>query len=290
VPPPDPLAKEDPETAETREVQLDDDFITVRLHIPPTAEPRKPTVITMGERARPIKEGFVAVTYRINWELLNPPPPPPPPADKAVGKWVLASPAADVLGKQYLESIATTANRVIPKIIDYLVTVPEVDPKRIAIMGSSSNGFVTLQAVARDRRIVAAVALAACADYHTFLRDSSMGMEGQPLALDPDYEKWLRKQELVRRPQRMVHAAVLMVNRRGDPVIPFSCVEPTATAFTRAYRRARVPDRFRFVVFESDRHGLDVRDADETWSWLLRWLRTPPSSTPVAKRPRRTGS
>ncbi len=278
-PPAPPVSSRDAELEriETRETQLDDDFVTVRLHIPPTPEPRKPTVIAMGDRSALLGRGFLVVTYRINWDVHNQSPPAaPPPAEAPVGEWVLASPSPDVLGREYLRAVATTANEVIPKIVDWLVTVPEVDPARIGIIGASTNGLVTLQAVARDHRIAAAVALAACGDYHAFLRDSSMGMDGQPLALDPAYERWIRTQEIVRHPQRAVHTALLMVNRNRDPVIPFSCVEPTAKALERAYRRAHVSGRFRFTVFDSDRHGLDARDATAAWAWFDRWLGSPP--------------
>jgi dienelactone hydrolase len=267
---------------ETREVQLDDDFVTVRLHIPPTPEPRKPTVVSMlGDRASFLRQGVLVATYRINWELRKPASPPAPPPENTIGKWVLASPSAAVLGREYLRVIATTANHVIPRMLDYLTTVPEVDPARIAIAGASTNGFIALQAVARDRRLSAAVVLAGCGDYHRFLRFSSMGMDGRPLELAPDYERWLRTQEVVRRPRRVVHAAVLMVNRDKDPVIPFACVQQTARALRRAYVQAGVPERFRFVAIEDERHGLDQRDAEETLAWLYRWLRTPGRARPA---------
>lgn len=264
---------------ETREVQLDDDLITVRLHIPRTSEPRKPTVISMlGDRASLLRHGLLVVTYRINWESHKPPVPPAPPApppENTVGKWILASPSAAVLGREYLRLIATTANRLIPHILDYLETVPEVDPARIAIAGSSSNGFIALQAVARDRRLVAASVLAGCGDYHRFLQYSSLGMEGRPLELDPAYERWVRTQEVARHPGRVVHAAVLMVNRDRDPIIPFSCAEETARLLRRAYERAGVPERFRFTVINGDQHGLDARDGEETLAWLYRWMQSP---------------
>jgi hypothetical protein len=100
-------------------------------------------------------------------------------------------------------------------------------------------------------------------------------MQGAPLGLDREYDRWLRAHEVVRHPHRLVHAAVLMVNRDRDPIIPFVCAERTAAVLTRAYRRAGVPERFRFTVFDSDQHGLDRRDTEETLAWLIRWLGGP---------------
>jgi len=261
---------------ETREVQLDHDFITVRLHIPPTVEARKPAVIFMlGDRSPLLRQGFLVVTYRVNWDLrpgAAETAAAPPPDEKTVGEWILASPSAGVLGQRYLRAQTTTGEDVIPKIVDWLVTVPEVDPARIGIAGASTNGFVSLLAVARDPRLRAAAVLSACGDFHLFLRDSSMGMRGAPLALDTGYDRWLRRHEIVRHPERLTHAAVLMVNRDADPIIPFSCARHTADVLARAYARAGASERFRFVVYQSDKHGLDRRDGEETAAWLLRWL------------------
>src|SRR5215475_2577794 len=62
LPAPPPLIALSTTTVETREVQLDNDLITVRLHIPPTAERRKPTVISMlGDRTPLLRQGLLVV-------------------------------------------------------------------------------------------------------------------------------------------------------------------------------------------------------------------------------------
>lgn len=261
-------------------MQLDGDFITVRLHIPPTAAAPTPAVVSLaGEHASLLAQGYLVATYRINWEFRSPPPASAPPEENTVGKWILASPSAAILGRRYLRMIATNAEDVIPRILDYLVGVPEIDRRRIGIVGASTNGFIALQAVARDRRLAAASVLSACGDYHLFLRDSSLGMDGAPLALEPSYDGWVRTVEPIRRSRRITHAAVLMVNRDGDPVIPISCADATARVLRRAYAAAGAPDRFHYRVLEGSTHGLDLRDQQETLAWLGRWLR-PPAGPP----------
>src|SRR5690349_7743484 len=272
-PPPEPSSSRD-RTIETREVQLDDDFITVRLHVPPTPEPRKPTVISLlGEHASLVARGYLVATYRINWELRNAAAPAAPSEENTVGKWVLASPSEGILGRRYLRTIATNAEDAVPRILDWLARVPDVDPRRIGIAGNSTSGFVALEAAARDRRLAAAVVLSACGDYRLFLRDSGLGMQGAPLALDPEYDRWLRSVEPVRRAGRMTRTAILMVSRDGDPIIPISCADETARVLRGAYARAGRSDRFRYRVIEAAVHGLDVRDQEETLAWLERWLR-----------------
>jgi dienelactone hydrolase len=214
----------------------------------------------------------------MNWDVLNPTPPSPVPPGTGVGKWVLASPSAATLGRDYLRGVVRTADGAIPRIIDYLVSVPEVDPARIAMVGVSTHGFIALEAAARDPRLRVAVVLAACGDYHGFLRHSSMGMEGRPLELAPRYDAWLRAHEVIGRPARLLHAAVLMVNRDGDPIIPVECAAATARVLRLAYDRAGIPERFRYVVLPGREHGIASGEVDETLAWLERWLRGPEES------------
>ena len=274
---------------ETREVQLANDLVTVRLHIPPGGDPKKPTIIsTMGDHAAFLARGWLAATYRINWEYLNPPLPPEAQAGEAtVGKWVLASPSVDVLGERYLRTIAIIANVAVPKIVDYLRTVPEVDATRIAMVGASTYGLVTLQAVTREPRITVAVAMAACGDYRKFLQYSSMGMDGAPLDLAPAYAQWLARQEPVRRPRRWLHAAVALVVRDGDRIIPIECADATADVVEPVYERAGRGDRFRYRVVHGTEHGLSQVESDEMMAWLDRWLA--PGASRSARRPPEAG-
>jgi hypothetical protein len=204
-----------------KETALADGAVSVRLDIPFSPPGRKPTIL--GDTHALMNAGFVAVSYTVNWQRVSGAKPPATPSADTVGKWVLASPSAGVLGERYLRDIAATATTYVPLILDWLESVPEVDPERFGIAGSSTNGFVALQAVAADRRLRAAVAVTACGDYHTFLRDSAMGMRGEPLRLDAAYARWIRDQEIIHHPERMTHAAVLMINQDGDELFPVAC-------------------------------------------------------------------
>ncbi len=257
-----------------RETQLLDGALTIHLDIPLSPSGPKPVVINLFGDSRPLlAAGFVAATYSINWALLKDALPPPAPAEGGVGKWVLASPSASVLGERYLREIGLTATRYVPMVIDYLATVPEIDATRIGMLGGSTNGFITLAAAAHDRRIDAAVVVAACGDYRLFLRDSSMGMAGAPLALSPAYERWVKSQEVIRTPSDLVHVALLMVNRSGDQLIPVACADETARILSAAFARAGVADRFRYVRLPDAGHGYGPQEAAEAMAWLVRWLK-----------------
>jgi hypothetical protein len=289
-PPADPLHAPAREGAHVRMLSLQKGFLEIRIEAPDAPPGPKPTVLSLVEAFRgPLLDaGFTVVSYALHWERLqglgtpaqNPPPPAgevaspsmaPPAPPKQVGKWLLASPSADVIGKGYLSLVDGNARSTVPDVLRAIATDPDVDRRRIGMLGFSTNGFQTLQAASVNRRIRVAVSIAACGDYHTFLRDSSLAMEGKPLTLAPDYERWLRKIEPVRHPQRLVHTALLMVNGRKDLPIPIACAERTAWALRRAYAAAGRSDRFRFVVIDEG-HVMGGVAQDEAMRWLKRWL------------------
>jgi Prolyl oligopeptidase family len=273
APPPAPTTPRN-----VRVVELENGFVPVRLELPPSPAGPKPAVISLlGENETILAEGMVVVTYRLDWDLLKglrpPPEPDAPPAPKnTVGAWLLASPTPRTVGQGYFGLIAANAQAV-STVIDYLGTVPDIDPARIAIGGTSTGGFIALEATAADARIRAAVILAACGDYHRFLHLSSLGMQGAPLDLDPGYDRRLRAWEPIRHPARLTHAALLLVSGTEDLAIPISCARETARTFASAYRRAGVPERFRFVAVEGAGHNdIGERARGESLAWLRRWL------------------
>jgi fermentation-respiration switch protein FrsA (DUF1100 family) len=265
--------------AHARRIVRHDGFLEIRVEAPDAPPGPKPTVISFVEEFREplLDAGFVVVSYVIHWELLRGPAPASPeaaptaPPAGTVGKWLLTSPSADVIGKGYLTLIDGNARITVPEVLDVLASDPDVDAGRVGILGFSTNGFTALLAASLNPRLRAAVVLAACGDYHTFLHHSSLAMNGAPLALAPDYDAWLREVEPMRHPERLVHAAVLMVNGRRDLPIPIACARSTAQALRRAYAAARSRERFRWLVLD-DGHAMGPRARREALAWLRRWL------------------
>jgi dienelactone hydrolase len=256
------------------EVSLEGGFLTVHVAVPAGPAGRKPAVIApRADHEALLAAGIVAASYHVHWEFLRAFAPPEPPAtEKRVGVWLLASPTPKTIGKSYLTFVAYDANEAIPKVLDYLSTLPDVDPARTGISGTSTSGFAALQAIAADRRPVGATVVSACGDYHRFLHLSNLAMNGHPLDLDPAYDAWLRTQEPIRHPERLVHATLLMVNGADDRAVPLPCAEATAQTLRRAYARQRASRRFRFVVVPGVGHVPDARAADEVTRWWRRVL------------------
>ncbi len=278
--PPRPFLPRPPHVA--REAVLHHGAVTVLVEIPTGFPLPRPAVISLLANRDPLlAAGAVAVSYRVDWErikYLAPPTalaPPTPPGPNTVGQWVLASPSADVLGWRYLAGIVAEATIVVPSVLDYLAGVHEIDPTRLGIVGVSTTGFVALQATAADPRLVATAVLAACGDYETFLRYSAMGLGGTPLALAPDYHAWLHRWAPVHHPERLTHAAVLLVHRPRDHLIPVRCAQRTARAVRRADTRAGTPDRFRLILNPVPGHGIGDVERTAYVQWFQHWFRLP---------------
>jgi len=293
-PPPASPAATSPDF-EVREVTLENGWLFTKLEIPRTPAGRKPAVVVLGGKGAPLRyAGIIVVTFRQNWASLKaleapqrpPGEPPPPPPQNTVGSWLLAAPTAKTVGQGYFQLITSQAHDL-SRVVDYLLTLPEVDRTRIGVMGLSTSGFVTLQAVAYDERLSAAAVVASCGDYLQLLHESNLAMGGKPLDLDPTYERWLRDEEPIRHPARLTHAALLMVNGDADLTVPRSCIERTAQTLQRAYARAGVPERFRFVMFAGEGHTLSDSAQYEVLAWWYRWfVRRPAEDRPDADAPR----
>ncbi|HEV7733775.1 MAG TPA: hypothetical protein VGR62_16520 [Candidatus Binatia bacterium] len=258
---------------ERRSVELENGLIALELVIPLDSPGPKPTLIGLPALGTELfAAGIVSLSYRIDWTSRQDAPLRMTPFPSGTGRWLLASPSPGRLGERYLRSIAAMADIAIPRIIDYLETLPVIDRERIAVGGTFTDGFIALQALAHDERLAAGVVIGACGDYRRFLHDSSLGANGGPLTLDPSYDAWLTAQEVVRHPERVVPAPLLLVNRVDDPAVPIACADETARALAPAYAAAGVTDHFRQLRLDGRASGLGPEERKAVMDFLARRL------------------
>lgn len=276
---------------EHREYALANGFLHVEVSIPQDPPGRKPAVIgPLGLDERLLRLGIVVVSYHVDWSALRPGPRAKREHDEAVrgeprtpnrvGTWILAAPRPGIVGRAYFSLIGGMASSM-PMIVDLLASLPDVDPSRIAIAGSSTHGFVALEALREEPRLAAGVVRVACGDYHRFLRSSSLALNDSPRWLPngelilESYDAMLREREPFRLAASYPPRPLLMLNGGVDPAIPLSCAETTAKALERAYRDAGAPDRFRFRVYPQAGHDLGAEAEEIVIDWWKRWLLAP---------------
>ena len=139
--PPNPSPGGDPPVADPgiREGSLQNGFITVRVALPADTTAPVPAVLTLlGEEESLRARGIAAVSFKEHWELLRDLTPPPAPPSRSWGKWMLASPSPHTVGQGYFQLIAASATGTIPQVLDWLADVPEIDMRRVGIVGTST--------------------------------------------------------------------------------------------------------------------------------------------------------
>jgi dienelactone hydrolase len=184
----------------------------------------------------------------------------------------------------------------ISRLIDYLQTRDDVDPKRIGLMGISKGGIETWLTAAIDERVAVAV--------------PCIGVQGFAYALERDL--WrprvdtvkagfeaAAKQAGVTKPDAaftrtfydrvipgiydkfdgpamlplIAPRPLLVVNGDSDDKTPVEGVKLAAAAAAKAYAAAEVPDRFRLIVEPKTGHKVNDDAMDAIVAWFATWLK-----------------
>lgn len=304
------LAPEPTPPGRWSEAVLERGWITVSLGLPYDRTPPYPVVLQpILPDHELLARGIGVVRWKTNWGALSAfkaadtdretakapsgkpktkagsGPSPGPEAATAepetVGVWLLRAPRPGIVGRAYFQLITNEAHNSIPKVVDHLVQHPDVDPKRIAITGSSTGGFTALQAMAEDPRIAVGVVQVACGEYKVFLKSSSLALDDQErwledgrIVLDAAYDATLDAIDPVARADHFPPRPLLLISGAQDRAIPAECVARTATHFGRAYEQAGVPKRFEWVEFEERGHNMGPEAPPLILEFLERWLET----------------
>ena len=199
--------------------------------------------------------------------------------ENTVGVWMLASPRPGIIGRSYFRFIRANSARLIPRVIDGLLSTGEVDVDQIGFSGSSTAGFIVLEAMADDPRVSASVVRAACGEYNHFLRSSSLALNNEArwlplgkLRLDSDYSDELALREPVGRAELYPPRPLLMLNGDRDAAIPLACVRPTVAAFEQVYELVDRSDRFSAITYADTGHGLGQAARDDALKFWQRWF------------------
>ncbi len=145
--------------------------------------------------------------------------------------------------------------------IDFLTTLPEVDPSRVAMMGISGGGTVTLYAAALDERVK--VAVLSCS-FCTF-RDSIYGISHCIDNYVPGILNWFEAADLAAlvAPRHLFVEAGL-----GDTIFPVAGVRTALRDAGRAFAAQGASGRVESHVFE----GGHVFDGSKALPRMQEWL------------------
>lgn len=136
-----------------------------------------------------------------------------------------------------------------------------VDPRRVAVRGSSLGGFLAIQGAARAREIAGVIAICPAGADHLSrgVRRGELEMRtGDPLAL----EAWLAAQDLGDAVERIAGRPLILLHAEGDIQIPFDHSE-------ELFERAGEPRKL--VIVPGGTHR-SVQHDPELQGMALLWL------------------
>jgi dienelactone hydrolase len=168
-----------------------------------------------------------------------------------------AAGAALMLGETMVGWRAWDASRG----LDLLASLPEVDPGRLAMMGISGGGTVTLYAAALDERIRVAVL---SGSFCTF-RDSIYSIEHCIDNYVPGILKWLEVTDIA---GLIAPRGLFVESGDDDPIFPRPGVEKALRDATRIYEAHGARDRIDHAFFPAG-HQFDGTAA---FARLAQWL------------------
>ena len=152
--------------------------------------------------------------------------------------------------------------------IDYLVTRPEVDPKRIGCVGLSVGGLRSCHLAALDDRIKAAVIVGWMASFPAQLKDHIRHTIGFT-KLVPGLYRHLDYADVA---SLAMPSALLVINGTKDALFDLDGVRSCFAKLSACYAKAGVPEKFRGRFYGTP-HEFNAAMQDEAWEWLGRWLR-----------------
>ena len=182
------------------------------------------------------------------------------------------------------------------RLIDYLVTRPDVDPARIGLFGISKGGIETYLAAAADPRVAVAVPCIAVesfrwavennswqsrigtvqAAFDVAAKDSGVAQPGADFVhtfysrvapgLDREFDGPAMVPLIAPRP-------LLAINGEIDPRTPLPGVHLCADAARIAYREAGAAEKFSLLIQPATGHKVLPESMAAAREWFVRWLK-----------------
>jgi len=150
--------------------------------------------------------------------------------------------------------------------VDYLLTRPEVDPKRIGCVGVSLGGHRTLYLAGMDERIAAACVVGFLSTVRPMIRrhvDTHSWVH-----FVPGLHRFLDMPDVV----SMMAPKPLMVQQcRQDGLFPPAGMQDSVDKIAAVYEKAGVKDRFAGRFFDGG-HRFDQKMQDDAFDWFDRQL------------------
>ncbi len=151
--------------------------------------------------------------------------------------------------------------------VDYLITRPEVDKKRIGCVGLSVGGFRACHLAALDERIKAAVVVGWMTSFPHQLKKHVVNTIGHTM-LVPGLYRQLDYPDVA---SLAMPSALLVINGKKDTLFHPDGVSAAFDKLTACYRKAGAAEKLRLRLYDTP-HEFNKEMQAEAWDWLRRWV------------------
>jgi dienelactone hydrolase len=151
--------------------------------------------------------------------------------------------------------------------VDYLVSRPDVDPKRIGCVGLSVGGFRACHLTALDDRIKAGVVVGWMCSFPRQLRKHVRNTIGHTMLI-PGLYKQLDYPDVA---SLAIPRALLVINGSKDGLFELNGVKASFNKLNGCYLKAGVLDKLKTSLYETP-HEFNAEMQAEAWDWLKKWV------------------
>ena len=151
--------------------------------------------------------------------------------------------------------------------VDYLLTRPDVDPKRIGCVGLSVGGLRSCYLAALDDRIRAAVVVGWMASFPWQLKNHIENTIGFTKIV-PGLYRYLDYPDVA---SLALPKPLLVINGSKDTLFQLDGVRASFEKLNACYAKAGVPERCRTRLYDTP-HEFNVEMQNEAGEWLRRWM------------------
>lgn len=151
--------------------------------------------------------------------------------------------------------------------VDYLLTRPDVDPRRIACVGLSVGGLRSCHLAALDDRIRAAVVVGWMTSFPWQLRNHVENTIGHTKVV-PGLYRHLDYPDVA---SLAAPKPLLVINGSRDTLFHPEGVKAAFQKLHSCYAKAGTPERCRTRLYDTP-HEFNAEMQSEAWEWLKRWV------------------
>ncbi|MCS6777365.1 MAG: alpha/beta hydrolase family protein [Chloroherpetonaceae bacterium] len=151
--------------------------------------------------------------------------------------------------------------------VDYLISRPDVDRRRIGCVGLSVGGLRACHLAALDSRIRVAVVVGWMTSFPAQLKRHIRNTIGHTKVV-PGLYRYLDYPDVA---ALAMPAAMLVINGSRDALFDPDGVKASFEKLQRCYQKAGIPEKLRTRLYDAP-HEFNVAMQADAWDWLRRWL------------------